>query len=186
MMQRPAPALTAWARNYPAQHAALDAFSTYAWNALDSLGYAPEAIALRDRVDPAYRMGGTGWTSGIANDTVPLHFHHDRNNHRDSWSAMLCCRAGTLGGDLYIADYDTVIPIRDKSILLFPGVKTVHGVTPIKQRMTGGFRYTFVSYTVNAFVDLPSPDVTIAAAAARRTELEETLLERQRAAGSLK
>lgn len=185
MLQRPAPSKTTWAREHPALHEPLADFSTYAWDALTSLGYAPDAVALKGRVHPAYRLGESGWTSGIGNDTVPLHYHHDHNNHPASWSAMLCCRAGTDGGNLHITEYDTVLPIRDKSILLFPGVKTVHGVTPIKRRFRGGFRYTFVSYTVRALVDALGPAEAAAAAAARRTELEANLIARQRAEGLL-
>lgn len=188
VIQRVAPARTRWAREWPEAHQPITDFAEWAWGALESVA-DPDVwdrmVAYRDRVHPDYRLGDSAWTSGIANDTVPLHYHHDRNNAPHSWSAMLCCRAGTSGGNLHIADYDAVLPVRDRDVLLFPGVDSVHGVTPITKRLRGGFRYTFVWYPVRAFIDAPGLDEALAAAQVRRTEVEENLLERQAATGLL-
>lgn len=181
VLQRPTPTASAMLRDWPEAHAALERWAAWAWTAMREACSA-ETVALMEsllpRVHPAYRLGGTPWTSGIANDTVPLQYHHDRNNYPHSWSAMLAARAGIGGGNLHLADYDVCLPIRDGDVVMFPGVDSVHGVTPLRKRLRGGFRYTFVAYTVKALVDCPGPEEAREAAARRRTELEADLLER--------
>lgn len=188
VIQRVAPAQSRWMREWPSLHEPLDDFAGWAWERLGELA-DPAVVnlmeAYRKRIDPDYRMGDSAWTSGIANDTVPLHYHHDRNNAPHSWSAMLCARAGTTGGNLHIADYGAVLPIRDRDVVMFPGVDSVHGVTPITRRLGGGFRYTFVWYPVRAFLDKGGVQDELRRAQVRRTEIEADLLERQSATGLL-
>jgi hypothetical protein len=173
VLQRVVPTRTVWFRDHP--HAALERFATWAWQQLP--------VHQEQRFHDDYRIGESGWTSGIGNDTVPLHYHRDGNNVKESWSGMLCTRAGTSGGDLHLPEYGKAVPVRDCSLIMFPGVKLVHGVTPIKKTLTGGFRYTFVFYPVRAFQGLGSLNDEITKQQARRTELEDTLLDRHKAIG---
>jgi len=187
VFQRSTPSLSAWLRDDPEGHASLETFAAWAWPVL--LQRLPEVAQrqelVRSAVHTDWRMGGTGWTSGIANDTVPLYYHRDRNNFPDSWSVMLAARAGTRGGDLHLADYDLTVPIRDGWAYAFPGVNVMHGVTPIRSALRGSFRYTFVWYPVKAFGTVGSAAEARTAAANRRTELEAGLIERQREHGML-
>ncbi len=188
VIQRVAPGSSMWLRNHPDLHRPLDRFAQWAWGEMRER-CDEDVVALmesyRQRLHPDYRLGGTGWSSGIANDTVPLHYHHDRNNAPHSWSVMLCARAGTTGGNLHVADYGVTLPVRDCQVLMFPGVDSVHGVTPITRRFKDGFRYTFVWYPSRALIDKDGIETELRTARVRRTELEADALARHARMGLL-
>lgn len=186
MFQINAATTSGWAMTDPTGHTTLETFAHWAWAEFQTNGPAPAVDhmrGVRDHIHTDWRMGDTPWTSGIANDTVPLYYHYDRNNVPDAWSVMLGARAGVRGGHLHIADYDVTLPINDRDVVFFPGVNYMHGVTPLRESMRDGFRYTFVWYPVKAFYDLGSAEEARTAARVRRTELEDDLLIRQRASG---
>lgn len=189
VLRRNTPATSAWAIRDPEGHYELELFAEWAWPQLLA-GLDGAQVDLMDdtrqNVHPDWRIGDSGWTSGIANDTVPLYYHTDANNVRHAWSAMLASRAGVKGGDLHVADYGITVPIRHGDVICFPGVDLMHGVTPMRPTLTGGYRYTFVFYPVRRFTGLPGSTEARAAAARRRTELEHTLIARQHQTGHLR
>ena len=188
VFRRNTPTASSWAIQDPEGHELLDKFAQWAWPQV--LTRVDDHVAThlertRNDVHPDWRIADTGWTGGIANDTVPLYYHRDRNNFAGSWSVMLAARAGIRGGDLTIADYGITVPIRSGWAYAFPGVDLMHGVTPIRHALKDGFRYTFVWYPVRAFGGLPGADEARHDAAVRRTTSEADQLARQRSTGLL-
>lgn len=185
-LQRISPTASAWAYNDPTSHAAVAGLAGVARIIFDHIG--PDTPVLRneearENIHPDWRMGDSCWTSGIVNDTAGLYYHYDRNNTPGTWSAMAVVRAGTRGGHFHIAEYDATLPCQDGALYFFPAMNMMHGVTPIKQSLKGGYRFTAVYYSVKRFQGLPGAAEAVHNAQARQADLEQSLLERQREAG---
>lgn len=175
----------------PAEHAWLCGLAS--WLAFLLQEYLPEQyaanLAAASVVHEDWRLPGDLWTSGIVNLTTELPYHMDRNNLK-AWSAMPVIRRGTRGGHLHLPELEIdgeplVLPCRDGDVIFFNGQDLMHGVTPIKRVMKDGYRYSVVYYPVaNMRHGLPR-EQELAATQTRRTELEATMLERQRASGHL-
>jgi hypothetical protein len=146
---------------------------------------AAEAESATAGVSPAWRLGESWWTSGVINRDAALLYHRDANN-LPAWSAMLVVRAGVAGGYLHIADYDLLLPCRDGDVVCFPGYRLVHSVTPMRKRLSGGYRVTVVHYPVKSFAGLGDPVDEFHAGRRKETSVVAGALERQRASGLLK
>jgi hypothetical protein len=146
---------------------------------------AADAESATAAVGSAWRLGDSWWTSGVINRDAALLYHRDANN-LPAWSAMLVVRAGVSGGHLHIADYDLLLPCRDGDVICFPGYRLVHSVTPIRKRLSGGYRVTVVHYPVKSFAGLGDPVAEFHAGRRRETSVVSGALERQRAAGLLR
>ncbi len=109
--------------------------------------YARHKKEVHARVNASWRMGDSVFTSGIVNKSTPLAYHFDGGNFKDVWSGMLTFKRGIEGGDLALPEYDVVIKLRDRSLLLFDGQGLMHGVTPITRTQANGYRYTAVYYS---------------------------------------
>ena len=187
-MQRPAPTASAWAYQNPEGHAVIANYAATLHKVLNDYGPA-EIVARHSEVKqllhPDWRLGNTCWTSGIVNDTANLYYHYDKNNVLDTWSAMIVLRAGVSGGFLHVADYDLTLPCNHGDILYFAGMSLVHGVTPIRVALPGGYRYSIVYYSIKKFLGMPASTVSVENSQSRQSVLGETLLERQRKTGLL-
>lgn len=185
-LQRISPTASAWAYNDPASHATVAGLAGTAASIFSHIGPDTPVLrneAARENIHPDWRMGDSCWTSGIVNDTAGLYYHYDRNNTPDTWSAMAVVRAGTRGGHFHIAEYDATLPCPDGALYFFPAMNMMHGVTPIKASLKGGYRFTAVYYSVKRFQNLPGAEEAVHAAQARQALLENELLDRQREAG---
>lgn len=100
-------------------------------------------------VRPEWRFGEAKlWTSGVVNDTAQLPYHRDRFNF-STWSAMPVVRRGVRGGHLHLPEYDVVLPCADSTVILFPGERLLHGVTPLERLRGGeGYRISVVYYAL--------------------------------------
>jgi len=134
---------------------------------------APD-LAARDEeaaqiVRPEWRLGGSQWTSGIANSTSVLPYHYDRNNLKPIWSAMIVVRRGVRGGYLHVPELGASFQCRDGDVVYFPGWRFVHGVTPVKVIEPDGYRISAVFYAVALMRECLAPEEEMARAQRGRT-----------------
>ena len=187
MQQRASCRVCASSYEAPEAHSLLCDSAEVLWAMLQE--HLPEAAAQTAQaaagVLPDWRLGDSGWTSGIVNDTSALFYHRDRNNFRGAWSSMVVVRRDTRGGHLHLPEYDITVPCRDGSVLMFAGPEIVHGVTPIKRR-PGGYRRSVVYYSVAKMAHCLPIEQEIKRAQATRTESAVTMIERQRNSGFLR
>lgn len=132
---------------------------------------------LTDIVLPAWRFGGTPWTSGIINNTAVLPYHRDAGNIGGSWSAMLALRRGVSGGLLHLADYDVWLAVPDRSLTIFDGQSILHAVTPLSVDGSGAYRYTVVWYAKANAVKCLDGDAEVRRAQRLRSEAEDRAAE---------
>jgi hypothetical protein len=131
-----------------------------------------------------WRMSGSPWSSGVINKNSALFYHMDRNNIRDTWSAMVVTRRDCTGGHLHLPEYDVTIKCRDGDVVLFPGSSLLHGVTPMHAR-GDGYRITTVYYTVSKMKHCLPFEEEMRRAAEKNTASALALVERQKKAGLL-
>lgn len=136
--------------------------------------YRTTTHAVYERIQPAWRLNGSPWTSGILNNNVALPYHRDSGNVSGSWSAMLSCRAHCDGGYLHLADYDVYLALPHGSVSIFDGQSVTHGVTPFHLRRPSGYRYTAVMYTPSRMaVCAESAEAEVLRAQRAATQAEE-------------
>lgn len=121
-----------------------------------------------------WRIGRSGWTSGVINFNSELPYHHDGANF-DVWSAMPAVRRGIRGGDLAVPEYGVVLPVRDSHTLLFNGSRLLHCVTPMTKIMPDAYRITAVFYCLKGMKNCADFARETQRAQERRTELERRI-----------
>lgn len=143
-----------------------------------------DAAALGD-VLPEWRIGEAKlWTSGVVNDTAQLPYHRDRFNF-STWSAMPVVRRGVRGGHLHLPEYNAVLPCADSTVILFPGERLLHGVTPLERATPDGYRISVVYYALKGMKTCLEYATEIAQGAQARTQREADMAVRL-AAGDFK
>lgn len=179
------------AADFPRQHAGLADFAQVLSDRLKTIcpdQWSANAAAVAD-VEPEWLLPGGLWTSGVLNATSALPYHRDRNNF-DAWSAMPVVRRGVTGGRLHFPELShdgqpLVAPCDDGDVLFFNGQEWMHGVTPMKRRMTDGYRFSAVYYPVRKMANCLPLAAELKRGNDRRTANEVDLIERQRAQGNL-
>lgn len=134
-------------------------------------------LAARDEeaaraVGADWHLGGSQWTSGVANMTSVLPYHYDRNNLQPVWSAMIVVRRGVRGGYLHVPELGASFHCRDGDVVCFPGWRFVHGVTPCKVVEPDGYRISAVYYCVSRMRHCGTPEAEVARAQKARTNRE--------------
>ena len=117
--------------------------------------HLPEQAAHHDSlvqnsIHSDWLLRDTPFTSGICNHTSVLPYHCDAGNLNDTWSMMLSIRKNVGGGHLHIPEYNTLLPIADRSVTIFNGQQHLHGVTPFVRLRKDAYRFTLVIYTKQA------------------------------------
>jgi len=105
---------------------------------------------VRSSINSDWLLHDTPFTSGICNHTSVLPYHCDAGNLTDAWSMMLSIRKNVGGGHLHIPEYNTTLPIADRSVTIFNGQQHLHGVTPFVRLRKDAYRFTLVIYTKQA------------------------------------
>ena len=101
-------------------------------------------------VDDNYKLG-TMYTSSISNFNIPANFHTDTGNLRDTVNIIYTKRLNSTGGSLHVPDYNATIEQADNSMLVYPAWRNMHGVTPINQLASNGYRNSLVFYPLKYF-----------------------------------
>ena len=124
---------------------AYDLVKTYAPNVYDA------HMAAIQRVDKNW-MFGKHCTSSISNYNIAAAYHQDNANIRGTVNCILTKRANSTGGNLHVPDYDAVFEQGDNSLLVYPAWRNMHGVTPIVETKKGGYRNSFIFYSLKGFM----------------------------------
>lgn len=142
-------------------------------------GIVPADAAALGEVLPEWRFGEARlWTSGVINHTAQLPYHRDKFNF-STWSAMPVVRRGTRGGYLHLPEYAAVLPCADSTVVLFPGERLLHGVTPIDRVVKGqGYRVSIVYYALRGMKTCLEYTEELAQGAAARTARESDMARR--------
>jgi hypothetical protein len=97
------------------------------------------------------------FTSSISNFNISANVHRDNLNVKGTVNCIITKRNNTLGGNLFIPDYDLTINNCDNSLLVYPAWKNMHGVTPIVKTHENGYRNSLIWYSLDAFNNNTSP-----------------------------
>jgi len=165
---------TTLATEAPEQHNAVAAAAEYASRVYAQ--HQPDLYARHqaqaERILPDYLLPGGVFTSGIINENNPLRYHFDRGNITHTWSAMLAFKWATTGGHLSLPEWQIGVEIRDRSLFLFDGQRTIHGVTPILRLRPDSRRYTIVYYAMASMWNCLEPQAELARVRGVRTARE--------------
>lgn len=99
-------------------------------------------------------------TSSISNYNIAAAYHTDNANVRGTVNVILTKRAHSTGGNLHVPDYGAVFDQTDRSMLVYPAWRNMHGVTPIVATRDGGYRNSLVFYTLKGFLDADNNGTT--------------------------
>ncbi len=97
------------------------------------------------------------FTSSISNANISAPFHQDNGNIRGSVNAIYTRKNRCEGGFLTIPEYRVVVETSNNSLLMYPAWRNVHGVTPIISTGYGGYRNSFVFYSLGRLMQGISP-----------------------------
>ena len=96
---------------------------------------------------------GNLFTSSISNFNTAANLHRDTGNILNTVNVIITKRKNSIGGNLYVPDYDACFDQCDNSMLVYPAWRNVHGVTPIVPVKDGGYRNSLVFYPLKAFLN---------------------------------
>lgn len=94
---------------------------------------------------------GELFTSSIANYNISAPYHIDGANLKGCVNVIITKRLNAKGGNLHVPDYGATMDSCNNSILVYPAWRNVHGVTPIEETATDGYRNSLVFYPLAAF-----------------------------------
>lgn len=112
--------------------------------------YERQKKLIEEYVPKEFRFGNL-FTSSISNYNISANYHIDKANIPNCVNIIICKRKDSIGGNTTVPDFDATIDSADNSILVYPAVSNVHGVTPIIPTKEGGYRNTLVFYPLKGF-----------------------------------
>jgi hypothetical protein len=112
--------------------------------------YASQRQLIKENVPPEFQFSDM-FTSSIANFNIAVSYHQDKANIKGCSNIIITKRKNCEGGNLHVPDYGITIDSCDNSILYYPAWLNMHGVTPIKPTVNGGYRNTLIFYPLKAF-----------------------------------
>jgi hypothetical protein len=114
--------------------------------------YEKQKAIFEKSVPKKWRFGNI-FTSSISNYNISAPFHRDNGNIKDCVNVIIAKKKNATGGNTTVPDYGATMDSCDNSMLVYPAWRNVHGVTPIKPTMEGGYRNTLVFYPLKAFLE---------------------------------
>lgn len=114
--------------------------------------YEAQVQALSE-VSPKWRFADL-FTSSISNFNINADYHRDNANLKPTLNVIITKRNNSKGGSLNVPDYGATFAQPDNSMLVYPAWRNLHGVTPIIPTHEGGYRNSFVFYSLNDFTKL--------------------------------
>jgi len=112
--------------------------------------YERQVKIIESKIPQKWRFGRM-FTSSISNFNISAPFHRDAANLEHCVNIIIAKKFRADGGNTTVPDYGATVDSRDNSMLVYPAWRNVHGVTPIKTRMDGGYRNSLVFYPLKAF-----------------------------------
>lgn len=108
--------------------------------------HAEQSEWLDANVLPEWRLPESVYTSGIVNKMTALGYHRDQGNHEGSWSSMLAIQRDTEGGLLVMPELRLAFDFTEPTLIMFDGMRILHGVTKIRAKTPQAYRYSVVWY----------------------------------------
>lgn len=105
---------------------------------------------IQENVPEKYRLG-TCFTSSINNYNIAAPFHRDTENVVGCVNLIFAKKKNATGGNTTVPDYGATVDSCDNSLLCYPAWRNVHGVTPIRPTVEGGYRNSLVFYPLKSF-----------------------------------
>lgn len=139
------------AKDYPLEHSALCAFSKVCeeyYNKIFPIQHEYNKKVCEEKILNEWKLEDTVFTSGIINKDSVLQYHFDIGHVSKALSAMLTLKKDVIGGDLSIPEIDTIINLKDNTLLIFDGQELLHGVTEMKKKSIKAYRITVVYYSL--------------------------------------
>lgn len=112
--------------------------------------YERQKEIISKNVQEQWRLGNL-FTSSISNFNISAPYHIDKANLKGCVNIIICKRKHSDGGNTTVPDYGATVDSCDNSILVYPAVDNVHGVTPIIPTKKDGYRNTLVFYPLKGF-----------------------------------
>lgn len=139
------------AHEYKLEHAALCKFAEVACKYYMKI--FPEQFnhnkkVVEEKINKEWLLEDTVFTSGIINKNSALQYHFDIGHVSKALSVMLTLKKDIIGGNLSIPEIDTIIELKDNTLLIFDGQELLHGVTSIHKKNDKAYRYTIVYYSL--------------------------------------
>lgn len=161
-------------RRSPEEHQAICGYAKNIASAYKSLNPAlyEKHLETVSKVRPGWMLDGTPFTSGIANKDNQLKYHFDAGNFPGTWSCMIAFKHNVEGGYLSLPEYGIGIEIADKTLLMFDGQETLHGVTPIHRLSSDSYRFTVVYYSLQQMWRCEEPKAELERIKRVKTERE--------------
>jgi hypothetical protein len=139
--------------------------------------HLPEAFAAHmassANVRPEWLIDGTPWATLNFNYNFAIPYHRDSGNERAVFSNVLIARRGVVGGRLNLPEFGVALAQRDGHVVIFDGQAVVHGVTPLRRVVAGGYRISLVAYTMQQMRACLAPGDEMARARQVRTDRRE-------------
>jgi hypothetical protein len=142
---------TGMAKDFPLEHSALCSFSKVAKEYYEKIfpsQYNHNDNVVKEKILKEWTLEDTVFTSGIINKDSVLQYHFDIGHVSKALSVMLTLKKDLIGGDLSIPEIDTLIKLKDNTLLIFDGQELLHGVTPIVKKNKNSYRFTIVYYSL--------------------------------------
>lgn len=112
--------------------------------------YDTHRAAVEERVPPSWRFAEL-FSSSISNYNIAAPIHRDTLNVVGAVNVIITKRQNSVGGNLYVPDYEMTFNSSDNSMIVYPAWKNSHGVTPIIPTRVGGYRNSLIWYALDAF-----------------------------------
>jgi len=96
---------------------------------------------------------GELFTSSISNYNISAPIHIDKGNVVPSYNCIYTTRMNSVGGCLYVPEYDAIFEQPNNSLLVYPAWRNKHGVTDITPTHNDGYRNSLVFYALKAFIE---------------------------------
>lgn len=142
---------TGLAKDFPLEHSALCAFSKTAKEYYEKIfptQYAKNSEIVNEKILKEWTLEDTVFTSGIINKDSILQYHFDIGHVSKALSVMLTLKKELEGGDLSMPEINTLLKLKDNTLLIFDGQELLHGVTPIVKNTNNSYRLTVVYYSL--------------------------------------
>lgn len=113
--------------------------------------FLEHSLRAKKNIKAEYLIGKTSFTQGVVNRSNPLHYHFDRGNYKDSYSAMVWVVEGDVeGGELVLPSLNAFVRPCDGGVIIFKGQNIIHGVAPVFRKKPNSERMSVVFYTNEA------------------------------------
>jgi hypothetical protein len=129
-------------------------------------------MAQLDKVRPEWRIPNSAFTSGIVNKDNNLLYHYDAGNFSDVWSCMIVLQRDMHGGHLVVPRYGMAFAFPRPALIMFDGMRLLHGVFPMVAKSKLSYRYSIVYYALRQMCNCLSPQKEIERIRVLKTERE--------------